>query len=468
MTTSKDRRRIGQDPSRDETEGIPLDGFQDPTGEYPKAEYFYGSSINRAARGLKINNLYLGGGDFGISLNIEPQEPSRFPFNQVHETSSGHVVEYDDTPGGERILIKHRKGAGVEMRADGSVIISAVNNKVEVTGGDNTIIVEGEANLVYKGNLNLQVSGDFNIDVGGNYNVNVAGNKKEEISLNHRTTVSGNSEYITKKSRSTKTVENNLDVVLGENKQITKGNLNKEVEGNINMFSDADIMVSGKNEFVAVAKTANMSATQISILGITGSIGGSAVDFTGKVYQGPLGPVPFTSGAAFYGSFLGQSLESILSSMSHQSFKSATAGSLGSPGIGPPAPLPVKVVATQPSAPPPNPAIVGIHLAGGSYAIRRVTVDAGDALKDRILLKDDYEGLFEKIPTMQEIRSTIRDLANRDKIANKLIRERRLNPEYKKVSPPKIGRTSGKAPSSRFGYVPIGNAIANRGKRFTP
>ena len=31
-----------------------------------------------------------------------------------------------------------------------------------------------------------------------------------------------------------------------------------------------------------------------------------------------------------------------------------------------------------------------------------------------------------------------------------------------------FGRTVGKEPSSRFGYTAIGNAIDNRGKRFTP
>src|SRR6056300_1581588 len=189
MTTTREKRILGENPSVDETEGIPVDGFQDPTGEYPKSKYYYGSSINRAARGLEVNDLYVGGGDIGVSLNIEPQEPSRFPFNQTTETSSGHIVEYDDTPGGERILIKHRKGAGVEMRADGSVIVSAVNNKIEVTGGDQTAIIEGEGDLIYKGNLNLQVTGDYNVDVGGNYNINVAGNKIENVNQNHRTTV---------------------------------------------------------------------------------------------------------------------------------------------------------------------------------------------------------------------------------------------------------------------------------------
>ena len=86
------------------------------------------------------------GGDIGLSLDIAEQRPSEYPFNQIQETQSGHVVEYDDTPGGERILIKHRKGE--EMRADGSVIVSAVNNKIEATGGDQTAIIEGHGNLV--------------------------------------------------------------------------------------------------------------------------------------------------------------------------------------------------------------------------------------------------------------------------------------------------------------------------------
>ena len=46
------------------------------------------------------------------------------------------------------------------MRADGSVIVSSTNNRIEVTGGDQTTIVEGAGNLVYKGNLNLVVTGD--------------------------------------------------------------------------------------------------------------------------------------------------------------------------------------------------------------------------------------------------------------------------------------------------------------------
>ena len=457
MTTTREKRILGENTSVDETEGIPVDGFQDPTGEYPKSKYYYGSSINRAARGLEVNDLYVGGGDIGVSLNIEPQEPSRFPFNQTTETSSGHIVEYDDTPGGERILIKHRKGAGVEMRADGSVIVSAVNNKIEVTGGDQTAIIEGEGNLIYKGNLNLQVTGDYNVDVGGNYNINVAGNKIENVNQNHRTTVSGHSDFITKKSRSTKTIGNNLDAVLGSDKKVVKEEYSLEVEGDINMFSDENFMQSGKKEWVAVSKTANISATKVSILGVSGSIGGSAVDFTGKVYQGPLGPVPFASGAAFYGSFFGQSMQSI-SSM----YSNLAGGLSGVP------PTFYKLQVVLPSAPPPVASIVGIHLLGGSYAIRKVSVDAGDRMKNKILLKDDYEGLFEKVPSTQELRSCFRDPANKALIAAKMVGEGKISEKYTETVPPNIGRTAPKTPNPKFGKVPIGNGVGSRGKRFTP
>lgn len=464
MTTTTNRRRIGDDPNRDETEGVPFDGFQDPTGEYPKRDYYYGSSINKAARGLKVNNLYVGGGDIGVSLNIVPQEPSKSPFNQAHETASGHSIEYDDTPGGERILIKHRKGAGVEMRADGSVIVSAVNNKIEVTGGDQTTIIEGDANMIFKGNLNLEVAGDYNVDVGGNMNVNVAGHSKEMVALNKRTTVSQNVEFTTKGSRMTKTVGPNVELSLDFDKKMVEQDYSIEVEGNVNLFSDKQVMMSGKNEFVAVSKVLNMSATHISVLGVSGSIGGTAMDFTGKVYQGPLGPVPFTSGAAFYGSFFGQSLQSIASMFADQSNRAGQAGSLGAPGFAPivtPAMTPI-----PPSAPPPIAPIVLTHLMGGTYAIRNVSIDPGGNLKNKILLKDDYNGLFEKIPTTQEIRSTIRDPANKSLIGAKMVGEGRLNSDYVNTVPPKIGRTSPKEPSNRFGYVPLGNSIGNRGKRF--
>tara|TARA_B100000900_G_scaffold122157_1_gene103105 strand:+ start:196 stop:1719 length:1524 start_codon:yes stop_codon:yes gene_type:complete len=506
MTTKKDnfklrRQKLGS--GLEESLGVPQEGFQDPTGEFPKREYNFGSSINHAARGIKINNLYTSGGDIGVSLNIADQRPSEFPFNQVDETTSGHVVEYDDTPGGERILIKHRTGAGVEMRADGSVIVSSTNNRIEVTGGDQTTIVEGAGNLVYKGNLNLVVTGDYNVDVGGNYNVQVAGNMIEGISENHRTFVTKNSEYVTKGTKSTKTIGNHTDIMLADNHQYVKGNQNNWVQGDIEIATEQDMFVSAKSSLAMTSEVFNATGVkQVSIFGMKGSIGGKQVDFTGQVFQGNEGPAPFTSGAAFYGSFHGQATEAMFSrtawtaekskfaeksDVANAAFKANTAASGAAASVSetdiPTGGAPEIVLNQEiktPIGPPPIPSIVAAYGSMGDFAIRDVAIDEGDKLKNRLDLSDDYKGIFDKHPTTQEIRSRLRGIRKlgflaqrgpRGDVSNllgQLIAEGRVSDTAYRTTPDKIGRTVGKEPSSRFGYTAIGNAIDNRGKRFTP
>lgn len=469
MTTQINRQRLGNNPAVENTEGVPIDGFQDPTGEYPKREYHYGSSINRSARGLKVENLYLGGGSIGTSLNLEDQEPSKFPFNQVKETASGHIISYDDTPGGERILIKHRKGAGVEVRADGSVVISALNNKVEVTGGDQTVIVEGNGKMVYNGNLNIEVTGDFNVDVGGDYNVNVDGNVNEKVRKNKETTVGLNTNYTTKGTASYKTVEHEARVVLGNEEHVVKGYWKNNIGAEVEVFSGNRFHVSAEEQFVLSALQGNISATELSVLGMKGAIGGEQVEFTGPVYMGPRGAQPFTSGAAFYGSFHGQALEAI---KSQYAFKSERANSaLVAPKKGKAQPggapeVPKNMESPTPRKPVPKTDAVSGILSDGHLSIRAIAIDPSDELRKAILLRDDYEGLYEVNPTIDEIRSTLRDPANIALIGNKLVERQLIASDYQAPLPPKTGRVAKKETSPRFGYVALGNSVNNRGKRF--
>jgi hypothetical protein len=485
MTTTKNKRTLGDDPAIENTEGAPIDGFQDPTGEFPKREYHYGSSINRSARGLKVENLYLGGGSVGTGLDLEDQEPSRFPFNQTKETASGHIISYDDTPGGERILIKHRKGAGVEVRADGSVVISAVNNKVEVTGGDQTVIVEGNGKLVYNGNLNLEVTGDYNVNVGGDYNVNVDGNTNTSVRKNNTTTVGLNTNYTTKGTEVRKTVEHQSNIVLGNCYGTVKGHWKNNVGAEIEMFTGNRFHASAEKEFVMTALQGNISATEISVTGMKGVMGGEQVEMTSPVYMGPMGATPFTSGASFYGSFHGQATEAIRSynanvadkaKTAFQAQKAGTAGVIGAAGSASD-PTVAKATEGQESLTPLKPipicdAVAGL-LSDGHLSIRAISIDSQDKIRNKILLRDDYAGLFEKEPTIDEIRSTMRDEANRT-ITNEegitfpdaLIKNSLINPNWQNTTPPKIGRLAKKSTSPRFGYHALGNSVKNRGKRF--
>ena len=43
----------------------------------------------------------------------------KYPYNNVMETESGHVKEYDDTPGHERITERHKSGTNYEITPNG-------------------------------------------------------------------------------------------------------------------------------------------------------------------------------------------------------------------------------------------------------------------------------------------------------------------------------------------------------------
>lgn len=483
MTTKKDTLELREKElgsGQELTVGVPDNGMQNASGDLPKRDYNYGSSLNKAAVGQKVNKLYTAGGEVGVPLNINPQRPSQYPCNQIDETPSGHSIEFDDTPGGERVMIRHRKGAGIEMRADGSVIISATNNKVEVTGGDQTVIVEGHGNLIYNGNLNLKVSGDFNVDIGGNYNVNVAGNQVENIKRNHKTTVEENSHYITKGTKNTKTVGTHTDIMLADNNQIVNGNQQNIVEGNVDLFSEEKIFISGKEQFAVSAKVANIAAAkQISVFGQKGVIGGKEVDFTGKSYYGSKGEEEAASNAIFWGTFRGVATEAIRSvnadkakfaevaDLAHaQSYGEALTAGTAVGDTATLASLAQESISGQNA--PITPDLVVDHTLNGSYAIQTVVVDADDILKNSLNIEEKYNFVFRTTPTMQEIRSAFRNEDSRNTVSDLLVSEGRLNPDYKNIVPPAIGRTVSKKASSRYGYTPIGNAIENRGKRFRP
>ena len=463
-----------------EGEGTNLYGFQDPTGEFPREKYYKEneSSINRAARGAggvsddnKPNDLDISAAFEQIDLGLEVDGKSvtgrsKYPYNKVTETYSGHVIEIDDTEGNERILIRHRTGSGIEMRKDGTIYISATQDRYETVAGNNKIIVEGNTEIAYEGNLDMWVGGNFNLDVGGNQNIKIKGNKNEKVAKDHKHVTSGNSEYTTKGNSNIATMGVATDAVLGDlRKTITKGKHDISAEGAVDLVSDTTLLLSGQKEAVMVSQACNISGITVSALGMKGTFGGQTVDFVGKSYSGPLGPQPL-SGACFYGSVVGTASGAINAHTAVMATRAGSASSLGAGGFGippvPPAPVPI-----PPSGPPPIAPIVGLHLAGGAYAIRTVTIDAGGVLKSKILNHESYGGVFnDGEPTTQEARQALRDPANKEKLAGDLAVDGIISDTFDEGVPPKIGRTSGKSISTQFGTNPIGNTSEGAGKKF--
>ena len=469
------QRILSEGEGFEKTEGVPSQGFSDPTGQYPNRDYFFGTSINKAAKGEKVNTLDMGGGDYGVELSVPTQPPSQYPRNQVQETESGHIIEVDDTPGGERVMIRHRTGAGVDFRADGTVIISSKGQRIEVSGGDQTTIVEGEGNLVYKGNLSLSVDGDFNVDVSGNYNLKVAGDKKEEIKGRHNKTVNLDQNYTIRGTRNTQVVGMSTDTILDDHNLIVKGASSNLVQGDLELLTGSNLTTTAVNEWVSAASTANITARHVSILGHKGTLGGPLVQHYGTTYGGF--PGGLTNISTFYGTLVGKATEALHADYAMFAAQAGFAIGAGKaitavkdngkpPKFVTPKPGIMPYIPLSQTIPWPNPAVIELQLSTSNYGIRNIDVDS--KLKDKILKSDDYEDLFNFDPDIHEIRSKLRDESHikNGKFTGTLVSKGLLNKDFAKTIPKNIGRVSSRG-NVRFGVTILGNNPAeNRSKRF--
>jgi len=224
-------------------------GFYDPNGIYPK--YKDEPDVNRLAindednphlaltlrRSTRITGIATA--DFntitaadGTTISAsdgdtfdQPSIPynASYPYNHVYESESGHIREYDDTNGAERIYESHRTGTSYEIDHQGNrtdiikgthYTLTSSNNKAYVAG-DSDITIDGRHKIYINknnvennhydiqvgagasiniqvddgdvnvhtvtGKINMNAGGDYNLKVGGNMNVVVEGNTTETI-----------------------------------------------------------------------------------------------------------------------------------------------------------------------------------------------------------------------------------------------------------------------------------------------
>lgn len=135
------------------------------------------------------------GSSAGTISEMPPSYAPKYPFNDAKATASGHLIEYDDTPGAERIQITHRTGTHIEMRPDGATKYKSVKNRQDVTIGDHEMIIQGDFNItvdggskIYIRNGSLEIQSDYGtaVNVKGELKVsadNIRMQAKKKISL---------------------------------------------------------------------------------------------------------------------------------------------------------------------------------------------------------------------------------------------------------------------------------------------
>lgn len=174
---------------------IKTKGFGDPAGINPKDE---GADIPpeatgsyRAASSYKLKEgvpLITGqSSQPSVSTRIQPE----YPLNQVFKSNSGHTIEYDDTPGKERISILHKSGSFIEIDsvgnlhtysknneyhyvkkdyhlvAEGSIFFESKEGKIEIrtsTSEGNSNSLKGDIKIIAKNDIDIDLAGDFTVD----------------------------------------------------------------------------------------------------------------------------------------------------------------------------------------------------------------------------------------------------------------------------------------------------------------
>lgn len=118
-----------------------------------------------------------------------------YPYNNVMETESGHIVEYDDTPGKERIHIAHRNGSFTEWYPDGDRVEKITKDKYAIVMKDDNVYIMGDCNITVQGNAQVYVQKNATVKIDGNVEVEVGGNYNEQVGGTYTVQSGGNMSF---------------------------------------------------------------------------------------------------------------------------------------------------------------------------------------------------------------------------------------------------------------------------------
>lgn len=169
------------------------EGTHYPINEPTTSRLYRNEKINQTSIGYHDNNLDTGvatatGGSWSEPKSTYNTKP---PYNNVMETMSGHVLEFDDTPGAERIHLNHKSNTFFEIASDGTKVTKVVGKNYEIYLSDNNVHVKGVCNITVDGDANIYVKGNSTEKVDGNLKVTTAGNADVDVSGNANLNVGG-------------------------------------------------------------------------------------------------------------------------------------------------------------------------------------------------------------------------------------------------------------------------------------
>ena len=195
---------------------VPSKGFNDPSGTYPLETHLNESDVSRLARNENIDTTIVATKKESVETDIvsalgeewwkEPVTPynAEYPKNKVLATESGHVEEFDDTPGAERIHRYHKAGTFEEIHPDGSKVTKVVGsnytitigNTKALTKGTHTTNIESDSNTKINENCNVEIEGNVNLYIKGNVTLECDGNMDHQVAGTYTVVSKGNMTFL--------------------------------------------------------------------------------------------------------------------------------------------------------------------------------------------------------------------------------------------------------------------------------
>lgn len=118
----------------------------------------------------EMDGLELDGGLKGRDGAPMTSFAGRYGYVRGIQTPAGHRLVFDDTPGAERVELRHRLGGGFEVLPDGSITVLS-NGTVTESSKDRNTRVEGTRRTEVGGDEVLKVRGNYTLEIDGAYNV---------------------------------------------------------------------------------------------------------------------------------------------------------------------------------------------------------------------------------------------------------------------------------------------------------
>jgi hypothetical protein len=121
----------------------------------------------------------------------EPEIPymAQYPDNHIYESTTGHLLEFDDTIdisdpevpiSKQRVHLRHANGTGIEIHPDGTRVDNIKKDSYNIIDGDHYAHIKSNESITINGALKILVNtnkgeNDYTIQVddGGNVNVQV-------------------------------------------------------------------------------------------------------------------------------------------------------------------------------------------------------------------------------------------------------------------------------------------------------